>query len=131
MLFPIKQEFKQTFYHFSLWEDWKNGFYETSKCENKSIQSKDVLSNESRCFDSMNRVITQWPYSSVQNLTNLSINRRAWLGQASCLLEVQSNHIQTINGWNLMPQKHQAMANYIADQIIHLFEMKFMDGEYA
>ncbi len=131
MLFPVKQEFKQTFYHFSLWEDWMNGFYQSSLNNNKIQRSAYILSNEYDCFNSMERVIVEWPYCSVHNLTNISINRKAWLGQACCCLVADSNHIETIHAWNSLKEKHQVMANYIANQIIHLFEMKFMDGEYA
>jgi len=131
MLFPIKKEFKQTFFHYSLWEDWKNGMYETSR-NNDSLITKSlfILSDEELCFVSMKKVIDCWPISTMQNLTNLSINRCAWLGWSSCSLAHNSTQIQTILAWNFLKEKHQVVANFTAMRIIHLFESRFMDGFY-
>lgn len=120
------RQFDRVFYHFSIWEDWKNGFYETGRDDNMSLMSKKVLSNSSDCKAQMMRVIQEWPFSSKQNLTNISLNRNAWLGQAACNISHGSNFIQTIDGWNMMDQMEQVRANKIAEQVIRHFEWMFI-----
>lgn len=79
------------FHTYDKWECHKAGFYET-KVEGKSHEEceqifKDVLSNGDRFAKALNGVITEWVNSCEHYLTNRSMNRIAWLGQASVCID--------------------------------------------
>lgn len=75
------------FHTYDKWECFKAGFYESThptmnhdECEAEFVR---ILSDSS-LFDSiLEKVTTEWKYSCEHYLTNKSMNRIAWLGQAS------------------------------------------------
>ena len=75
------------FHTYDKWECYKSGFYETkldgfSHEECEQIFIKNITDNN--LFESnLNRVIKEWVYSCEHYLTNKSMNRIAWLGQAA------------------------------------------------
>jgi hypothetical protein len=73
------------------WECYRAGFYENSvpgltkkECEEKY---RDLLSDSTRFKEALEKVISQWKNSCEHYLTNESMNRIAWLGQASLCIE--------------------------------------------
>lgn len=82
---------KRIFHTYDKWECYKAGFYET-KLEGKSHEEceqifKDVLSDSDRFARALNGVIAEWTNSCEHYLTNRSMNRIAWLGQASVCID--------------------------------------------
>lgn len=82
---------KRIFHTYDKWECYKAGFYET-KLEGKSHEEceqifKDVLSDSDRFARALNGVIAEWSNSCEHYLTNRSMNRIAWLGQASVCID--------------------------------------------
>lgn len=120
---------EQIYHHYSVWEDWQNGFYENTRCEHRTEKSRELLSDRKKCRDYMKRVINEWPKSAEQNLTNKSINKQAWLGQAACNLSHKASFLETIDGWNRMKPLDQFLANNDADDVLKIFKWKLSHGE--
>jgi ParB-like chromosome segregation protein Spo0J len=75
------------FHTYDKWECYKAGFYE-SKHPNKTHETsirifKEIISNQELFRDALHKVITEWKNSCEHYLTNNSMNRIAWLGQAA------------------------------------------------
>lgn len=75
------------FHTFDKWECYKHGFYDTKKegmsqeeCEQEYFK---FLTNLPEFEIALEHIITNWKYSCEHYLTNNSMNRIAWLGQAS------------------------------------------------
>lgn len=75
------------FHPYQSWECYKAGFYKTSmpgmtkeECE---IAYARFLANTEKFSDALEFVITNWKHSCEHYLTNCSMNRIAWLGQAA------------------------------------------------
>ena len=75
------------FHKYDKWECYKAGFYKTTmdgmtkpECEQAYC---DFLSDIPRFESALNHIISNWKYSCEHYLTNESMNRIAWLGQAS------------------------------------------------
>lgn len=84
---PNESDKKRIFHTYDKWECFKNGFYESKKngftkeqCESDYV---NVLSNLELFEAALNKVITEWKHSCEHYLSNSSMNRIAWLGQAS------------------------------------------------
>ena len=65
---------------------------------NKSIE---LLSDSDMFLEVCKKVVKDWPVSTAVNLTNLSCNRRAWLGQASCCFNHGATELITRELWGV------------------------------
>lgn len=79
------------FHTYEKWECHKAGFYATKKegwtneqCEE---EFKRILSDQKLFGKILNKVIHEWKFSCEHYLTNKSMNRIAWLGQAAVCYE--------------------------------------------
>jgi len=105
------------FHTYDKWECFKAGFYETSH-PNKSHEEceeefKSILSSEDAFSVALDGLITNWKYSCEHYLTNRSMNRIAWLGQAAACYAsgVPSRYS---NAWFSIPIEARNVANEIA-----------------
>jgi ParB-like chromosome segregation protein Spo0J len=77
----------RVFHTFDKWECHKAGFYKSTKDgmthEECQEEFKRILSNQKLFGDILEKVIVEWKYSCEHYLTNKSMNRIAWLGQAA------------------------------------------------
>jgi len=75
------------FHTFDKWECHKAGFYKSIKegmsHEECELEFKRVLSDQKLFGEILDKVIVEWKYSCEHYLTNKSMNRIAWLGQAA------------------------------------------------
>lgn len=109
----------QKYYHYSLWEDFKNGMYEEDK-DGRSERIKtaiECLTNLDLCYEQMSRVVNEWKYATEQNLTNPSINHRAFLGQSACSIWKKVHEDETREAWSYMTQQQRYDANKVADRV--------------
>ena len=110
------------FHTFEKWECFKAGFYNTHK-EGMSQEECEAeycrfLSNDKEFKSALKRVITEWKFSCEHYLTNVSMNRIAWLGQAS--LCIATGIPSTFRGgFNLLSEEQQYKANKIAFEYLN------------
>jgi ParB-like chromosome segregation protein Spo0J len=107
----------RVFHTYEKWECYKAGFFATKKdgmtkneCEKAYA---DFLSNSDKFKEALNIVITTWKYSCEHYLTNIAMNRIAWLGQAS-MCYATGVPSKFCSGFNLLTPKQQEIANIIA-----------------
>ena len=72
----------------------------------------------------MRLVVSNWPNSSLQNLSNISMNRVAWLGQAACCFYGGVPSTATMFCWKYLSEATQKRSNRIANKIIKEWEQK-------
>jgi ParB-like chromosome segregation protein Spo0J len=114
---PNEKDETRIFHTFDKWEAVDYGFYEQThptlshkQCEYKY---KELLSDPVEFKEALYKVISEWKYSCEHNLTNKSLNRIAWLGQAAVCYKynVPSRYS---NGWTLLTKQEQDAANKVA-----------------
>lgn len=102
------------FHTYDKWECFKAGFYNTTKdgmTESQCEQEYYELLTDLDLFEStLNSVITEWKHSCEHYLTNKSMNRIAWLGQAS-LCYAKGIPSCYRSGWQLLNEDQQQAAN--------------------
>lgn len=116
MSFKIKQKF----HHYTKWEDFKNGLFNTS-CDfydEKLNFSIELLSDQEAFYEAGIKMCSEWEYSSEQNLTDSSMNRRAWIGQATCCYNHGAPDYVTKDAWWKLSEDVRTLANETADKII-------------
>lgn len=105
------------FHTYDKWECYQAGFYNTTKegmtkeeCER---EYRKLLTNEDLFRSTLDKVITEWKHSCEHYLTNKSMNRIAWLGQAA-LCYAKGIPSTFRGGFNLLSDEEQLRANEIA-----------------
>lgn len=77
----------RVFHTYEKWECYKAGFYNTTHPTLSKAQCEEAyrefLSDLPKFESALNSVIEEWKHSCEHYLTNVSMNRIAWLGQAS------------------------------------------------
>lgn len=105
------------FHTYEKWECYKAGFYATTKegmtereCEQEYYK---LLTDENLFRETLQKVITEWKFSCEHYLTNISMNRIAYLGQAALCYSkgIPSTYR---GGFHLLNEDEQSKANSIA-----------------
>lgn len=120
------EKLKQIFHPYYLWEDYKLGFYDNISGKNKQELINKVVelfSNQDLTEEFMQRVINEWIYSCEHNLTNYSMNRVAYLGQAACCIYAGVPSSITMEAWSLVSKDNRDKADAIANKIIAKYEL--------
>lgn len=122
----IEQKDTKRIYHtFDKWECQKNGFYSNKPPkdmtkEEAEIAFRDFLADIPLFEKTLERVIVEWKYSCEHYLTNESMNRIAWLGQASLC-----HHLNIPScfrsGWNLLSADKQLKADETALKYLNIW----------
>lgn len=70
----------------------------------------------------MMRVIAEWPISCEHNLTDVSQNRRAWVGHAAVCLAIGIPEDVVREAWGSLTDEQRRLANLQADKAIKAWE---------
>jgi len=109
---------KRICHNYKKWEDYKNGMYHT-KTRNQTIKKSMRLLSSANNFDATLRiVIKKWKFSTEHNLTDPTINKRAWLGRAACCFKYGACIDETRIAWHKLESHIQDEANHVAENII-------------
>lgn len=112
------------FHTFDKWECYRAGFYDTShptmnrdECERAYAA---FLSDLPAFEDALSHVVKEWPNSCEHYLTNASMNRIAWLGQASMCY---AKGVPAIfrSGYSLLTESQQREADLLALKYLNLW----------
>jgi hypothetical protein len=112
------------FHTFDKWECHKAGFY-ASKFEGKKKDEceqsyANFLSNDTKFKEALNGVISKWKHSCEHYLTNKSMNRIAWLGQAAMCYGTGIPSVFCA-GFNRLTPDEQERANNIALEYLNIW----------
>lgn len=117
---------KQVYYHYTLWEDFKNGMYDEIK-EGRServLLAVELLSNFDLLYEQMTRVTVEWPIATAQNLTS-PMNHQAYLGQAACNIWRGVKEDETREAWGRLTQEQRYKANRVADRVFSEWKSRY------
>lgn len=115
------------YHRYELWECYKSGFFKNISGEEKTEKAKHVIElfeNSELTEKYMQRVIDEWKYSCEHNLTNLALNRIAWLGQSACCLYKEIPYSITMENWRFVSEEKKKIACDIAEKLITEYELK-------
>ena len=126
---PNEKDDTRIFHTYDKWECHKAGFYASSVEGKKSDECvamyADFLRNDREFREALHGVITEWKNSCEHYLTNRSMNRIAWLGQASACYS-KGLPATYCSGFNLLSDEEKQKANGIA--LEYLNEWLFFNG---
>jgi hypothetical protein len=118
---------KRIYHSYEVWEDYLNGMWrkETKQYEEQNINKViEFTGNHNLYGAAMFRVIEQWPFACEHNLTNNSINRKAWIGQAACCIEHGWPEYLVRKAWWQLTENQRNLADKQALLAIKQWEQK-------
>lgn len=116
---------KRIYHHFELWEERKAGMWRVisnEEFEEYKHKASALMKDVGAFKAAMMRAANEWKYSCEHNLTDLSQNRKAWLGHAGSIIATGSPEDATRAGWWTLSQEEQDKANEAAEQVILWWE---------
>lgn len=116
---------KRIYHDYRNWECYNNGMYILREKDLKVDYVDGCLTlfkNTKELKKQMERTIKEWHYSTQQNMTNKSMNRQAWLGQAACNIYLKATEEETRSAWWLLNDEEREKANCVADEVIKQWE---------
>jgi hypothetical protein len=119
------------YHHYEKWEDFKVGFYDNCSSKNKDFLISKVIelfTNPELTETYMRKVINEWVYSCEHNLSNPSMNRIAYIGQAACCIFSKIPSSVTMETWGKIDKVHRDKADEIADLILKEWEVKYAEN---
>ena len=123
IIFNFKNYIMKRIYHpYNLWEDYKHGFYDNCSGEKKKEYEELVIkmfSSEKLTRENMYRVINEWKYSCEHNLSNESMNKIAYIGQAACCIYAGIPNTITMSTWSKVSEEKRIIANEIAEEVLN------------
>lgn len=111
----------QRYYHYTLWEDFNAGMWMPPRAGDAG-KAQHILSDPEIFRSAAVDMLNAWPVAAEHNLTNLGINRQAWIGQATCCHLAGVPESATREGWWLLSDEEKAAANAVADECIAAWE---------
>jgi len=118
-------EINRIHHPYNKWEDHKAGFYNNVSGDVKNeLKNKvvELFSSYELTNKYMDKAIRLWYYSCQHNLTNPSMNKIAYIGQAACCIFAGVPSTVTMEAWSLVPKELQEQANTIAENILCTWE---------
>jgi ParB-like chromosome segregation protein Spo0J len=112
------------FHTYDKWECAKAGLYASNfdgmKKEDCEKSYCEFLSDDERFSDALGKLIVEWKNSCEHYLTNTSMNRIAWLGQAAMCYatRIPSKYCA---GFNLLSDENQNKANLVALKYLNIW----------
>jgi len=120
----VNSNYDRVFHTYEKWECHKAGFFKSKMEGFTKNEAEEEFANflkSSEDFeDALSHIIYEWKYSCEQNLTNIALNRIAWLGQAAACYGrgVPSKYRA---GWFKLSEKEQDKANEIALKYLNIW----------
>lgn len=119
------QKIKKLWHHYLKWEDYQNGMYRTLSGEERAkllTRALEFTGNANLYGDWMLEVVERWPISCEQNLSDVHMNRQAWIGHAACCMALGCPEDITREAWWMLTQEQRDEADAKAAFAIELWE---------
>lgn len=104
------------------WEDWINGMWRTVNKEEYAAYLSwaiEFTGDHVSYGNAMGVVIVKWENTMLHNLTNQSMNKRAFLGHCACCFNSGCPEYIVRDAWKLLTDKQRELADKIAQTHIN------------
>lgn len=103
------------------WEDWINGMWSVGD-ESRLQEAIKFTSDHILYGNAMMEVISAWPRTMLNSLTNTSINRRAFLGHCAVCYKLGIQESITRAAWKFLTDQQRVAADDEATKHIKEYE---------
>lgn len=119
---PNEKDTTRVFHRHEKWEAVHYNFFgskhPTLSKEECDARYAELMTNAKEFENILNKVVAEWVYSCEHNLTNKSLNRIAWLGQAAVAYKYNIPSIYS-SGWQVLSEEQKNVANNVALKVLN------------
>ncbi len=119
---------KRIYHHYEKWEDFKAGMWKRCLPEDeKELLEKAIefTGNHVKYGLAMMRVIREWPLTCEHNLTDNSINHKAFIGHCAVCLQLDIPEYITRLAWSYLNKDQQDKANERAQYAYEMWKLDY------
>jgi hypothetical protein len=112
---------KRIYHHYKKWEDFKAGMWRKESKEYEERELPKIIEftgDHEQYGQAMIEMVKRWKFGCEHNLTNQSLNKRAWVGHAACCFKFGWPEYLVRQAWNLLTNEQRYLANKKADLAI-------------
>ena len=112
------------------WEEVKHGMYDSVDNKKAWLKKAIAFTGDHILYGRfMMRVINEWPISCENALTDMSINRKAWIGHAAAALGIGCPEDIVREAWGLLTDEQRILANNQAQRAIDEWEFNYRESK--
>lgn len=116
---------KRIYHPIDCWEEIHFNMWGASNNKVRDLENAICFTGNHRLYGRyMRRVTREWPMSCENALTDIRMNRRAWLGHAAVALALQIPEDIVRNAWGYLTERQRELANREADRAIRQWEQQ-------
>jgi hypothetical protein len=117
---------KQVWVPYWEWEDWLNGMWAKGD-ETKLPEAIMFTGDHLKYGSAMREVISAWPRTMLNSLTNPSINKRAFLGHCAVSFKLGIQESITRSAWKELTDQQRYLADLVAQSTIDEWRSKYIN----
>jgi hypothetical protein len=124
------KKFNRVWHPFHLWEEAEFNMW--GRVDDRAAFTKKAIefTGDHILYGSfMRRVVSEWPISCENALTDYYMNRKAWIGHAACALALRCPEDITRQAWKELSYEQQYLANKEAGGAISSWENMYIESE--
>lgn len=123
------QKIERVYHPWDEWEEVKFNMWGTVDNRKKWVKAATEFTSDHKKYGRfMLRVIREWPKSCENALTDMSLNRRAWIGHAACALAMECPEDIVREAWGNLTDEQRELANREASRAIAEWEQCYIKG---
>jgi len=114
---------KRIYHPYWLWEEVQYNMWGKVEDQPRYLKMAIEFTGSTELYgEFMMRATLNWPYSCEHNLSNVTQNRKAWIGHAACALAFQCPEDIVRRAWGYLTEEQQIAANAKAAEAISHWE---------
>jgi hypothetical protein len=117
----------RAFSDYTNWECHLAGFHHARFNEQDRDNAARILSDRKRLLNASRTVLLDWPITSAVHLSNLSLNRKAWMGHAANFIVCGAGEDSSVAAYWTLTQQQQDMANGTVMEVILEWEQDVLN----
>ena len=112
------------------WEEVRHNMYGSVDNKKEWLKKAVKFTGDHALYGRfMMRVINEWPISCENALTDLNMNRKAWVGHAAVALAIGCPEDIVREAWGLLTDEQRILANNQAQRAIDEWEFNYRESK--
>jgi len=123
------KKFNRVWHPYSSWEEVRHNMWGAVHDRKKAVAIATDFTGSHKLYGFyMNRVVSEWPISCENALTDYYMNRKAWIGHAAVALALNIPEDITRQAWKGLSYEQQYLANKEAVGAISSWENMYIES---
>lgn len=119
---------KRVYIRYQDWEDWRHGMWRKVDNEEEWLnKAVEFTGNHTLYGKWMREAIKRWPLTMLHNLTNTSVNRRAFIGHCAVCLAIGCPEYIVRMAWKRLTEEQRILADKEAEETYQKWKSEYLN----